>query len=282
MRVDSILKFCLITFLSLVCMNCGGSDGDKMNACGGNSTLTGEPGESCHRDGIWECDGPDALVCIDPYGNACGGCEILSHELLSPCGTCGVYICADDDESLVCEEQPPNACGGCTELANTWGGACNTCGTWACSDPNSLYCDEPVCLDCLDENFDISQVGVWRDRGDARSWPVVSDLTVTVEGSWLYFDFDQPETWIGDGITCSEFFVIYKDAGVWVAQVADYLSCDETEHRKYGFFDDWGPNNEWFRISSGDPVGFLVTSQSMSGGEHIPMYERTAVHMMCW
>ena len=126
MRVGSILKFCMITFLSLVCINYG-SDRDEMNACGGNSTLPGKPGESCHRDGTWECNGPDTLVCIDPYINACGGC---------------------------------------TELANTWGGACNTCGTWACSDPNSLYCDEPVCLDCLDENFYISQVGVWRNRGD--------------------------------------------------------------------------------------------------------------------
>ncbi len=226
--------------------------------------------------------GSDGLVCSEPGHNACGGCAILNHELLSPCGTCGTWVCADDDDSLICEQQAPNACGGCTTLSNTLGSPCNTCGTWACSGTESLTCDEAACLDCLDEPFDLSQVVEWRGRGNATSWPVMSGLTVDVVGSWLNFNFNQPGSWIGDGSTCSEFFVIYQDAGVWVAQIADYLGCESSQHQKYGFFDDWGPNNDWYRISPGDPVGFLVTSQSMSGGAHVPMYERTSVHMMCW
>ncbi len=98
----------------------------------------------------------------------------------------------------------------------------------------------------------------------------------------MYFHFNQPATWVGDGYTCSEFFVIFIENGKWVAQVADYLGCDPSQHQKYNFHTDWGPNNAYYPIVAGDPVVFLVTSNSAPPGNHVQMFERTSVHAICW
>ncbi len=138
--------------------------------------------------------------------------------------------------------------------------------------------------DCFDQEFALDQVDLWLSNGRdaATAWPIVSDLTVEIDGAWMYFHFDQPESWVGDGYTCSEFYVIYREAGDWVAQIADYLGCDESQHNKYGFHSDWGPDNEWYPIVPGDPVVFLVTSNSAPPGDHVQLFERTSVFAMCW
>lgn len=270
----------------------------EINACGGTRVLDDSPGAPCGACGTWVCADQDALSCRDPGENACGGCSALKETVGDPCSACGVYVCAGK-EALSCEDSGQNACGGCSALSHMPGTPCETSGTWNCSGSDALVCTVtvplpppvpvpvplPPPLPCLDKPFDLSQIVEWRDlkgRPLPSTYKVVSDLTVTADSAgWLYFDFHQPATWVGDGTTCSDFFVIYKDAGVWVAQTAEHLGCLESQHKKL-FAYDWGPDNEWYRISPGDPVGFLVTSQAAPFGNHVPMYERTSLAMMCW
>lgn len=40
-------------------------DASPTNACGGCSALSGEPGEACGDDGVWQCDGEEDVQCVE-------------------------------------------------------------------------------------------------------------------------------------------------------------------------------------------------------------------------
>ena len=137
---------------------CTGDGGDAaLNACGGCAILGAPVGSPCGTcgAGTWECDGTEALQCVDGGGgtNACGGCAELDAEVETSCGTCGTWACAGID-AVVCEgdTMPPappcapselNPCGGCTDLAVTLGDSCSSAcgsGTWRCTHEGEAEC----------------------------------------------------------------------------------------------------------------------------------------------
>ena len=103
--------------------SCNGIDDDcdgevdegATNACGGCQPLPAEPGDPCGECGVYVCDGPDALACVDTGPNECGGCGPMDGRPGEACGECGTYECNDQGE-LVCMDPGFNACGGCGEL----------------------------------------------------------------------------------------------------------------------------------------------------------------------
>lgn len=257
-----------------------------INSCGGQSILDGVLGEDCGTCGELVCDGQENLRCHDLGRNLCMGCAVIENPLGPACGTCGRFECIGPDQ-IECVEQPQNACGGCEILEHSPGDPCGECGQWACQD-NGLVCDDASpCLPCLAERFDFSQVrDPWQNAAGrpypATDWPVVSDLAVEMRGPLFTFIFDRPDTWIGDGLSCSDLVImLHQPDGTWIAKTAEHLRCQDNPSIGPSFYGDW-PSAIW-PINHGDPVGFLVTSQAAPSTDHrIPLYERTEVATTCW
>ncbi len=118
------------------------------NLCGGEGILVNNPGSRCGDcgDGVWQCDGPDAVNCDGPTPlDACGGCGGVAGEPGDSCGACddGIVACVGTEARCV-EATAGNACGGCSELDGDVGDDCSDecgAGALACSeDGESLRC----------------------------------------------------------------------------------------------------------------------------------------------
>lgn len=89
----------------------------------------------------------------DCDANACGGCQVITVELGTSCGTCGsgLWACGEDGDA-VCDgdegEAALNVCGGCGELEfrGTEGSVCDTCPlrVTRCVDEDTFACELPV------------------------------------------------------------------------------------------------------------------------------------------
>ena len=123
-----------------------------MNACGGCTPLSTDPGDLCGDSdcGVWVC-GEGELVCADRGANSCGGCEPRSLIAGSPC-ECeddvepGTVQC-DETGNPYCDSALSNRCGGCTALPAVPGTPCGSlgCGVWVCAGTEEVVCpDEPV------------------------------------------------------------------------------------------------------------------------------------------
>ncbi len=136
---------------SLTCVDDGGEE--AFNGCEGCEVLDGEPGTACGEcgdDGLWVCNGREAVRCDDPTPpNECGGCNTLDDLPDTPCGTCDRdhYVCVDGGESTICSGDTRNICGGCDEITITiddLGTACGTCdsGLWQCEEGDAVCADD--------------------------------------------------------------------------------------------------------------------------------------------
>lgn len=116
-------------------------EGANLNACGGTTTLGGDPGDSCGACGELVCDGAESVRCADPGANACGGCGALSTQPGTACGACGTRVCQGQDATR-CDGDVANACGGCETLDHAPGTMCSACSRWACdpNDPDAVTC----------------------------------------------------------------------------------------------------------------------------------------------
>ena len=115
------------------------------NECGGCEVLDAQVNYSCFN-GIYTCDGPNAVVCRTTGANACGG---DADARLEPppgraCGSCeqGVVVC-DGGERTVCAdaELGTNLCGGCGVLDGAPGAPCGCDGVWRCGSDGHVVCD---------------------------------------------------------------------------------------------------------------------------------------------
>ncbi|TVR00067.1 MAG: hypothetical protein EA398_11690 [Deltaproteobacteria bacterium] len=159
------------------------------NACGGCAALDGRPGGLCDGgEGRWVCGSREALDCLGPDANACGGTDQLRFEgqpalpgdgCDAPCGP-GILVCSDTTPgALECvatdDALPPNACGGCGSLPARAGDECGLCGggTWTCDGEGSLRCATPTapdacggCTDSTDRPGQPCEVdGIWLCAG---------------------------------------------------------------------------------------------------------------------
>lgn len=100
------------------------------NACGGMSSLAGEPGEACDNCGTWECDGANAVSCQD---------QVDLDNDVDNCGACGNQ-CSGDAYCEAGECNQYNSCGGTSDLPGEEGETCQSCGTWACDGDEALSC----------------------------------------------------------------------------------------------------------------------------------------------
>jgi len=101
------------------------------NACGGCAMLTSQPGASCGpcNDGMFVCNGPDAVVCMGARStNPCGGCTTLSAMPGTVCGCRG---------TVVCNGQEATQCTTATCLAT------QTCTTSGCLLNDEQPCTQP-------------------------------------------------------------------------------------------------------------------------------------------
>ena len=128
------------------------------NACQGCGALPHTIGDPCGEcgAGVWGCDTPNTMRCLDEF-NACGGCAELEGHPGSACGTCGSgrWAC-DGSEAVVCEgdlgEEGYDACGGCSGLEYQPGDECGRCGVYSCVEELLLCqrsddrCGPPVVL----------------------------------------------------------------------------------------------------------------------------------------
>ncbi|MBU1070769.1 hypothetical protein KJ975_14495, partial [Myxococcota bacterium] len=75
----------------------------NVNACGGCTTLTGDPGDACGVCGQLDCTGPETLACSDPGVNDCGSCAVLPHVPGTDCA-CGegLWECSGAN-AVLCE-----------------------------------------------------------------------------------------------------------------------------------------------------------------------------------
>jgi len=135
------------------------------NACGGQAALIpgdARPGWACQlddgtgpREGTWSCVGPDAIRCILPAQNRCGGAQFLAGTPGEPCLTTACvpwrWECVEDEgepftRCAAPQEGGTNFCGGCQPLGVEVGSACGCGGQWVC-DPDDLSRDRVVCDD---------------------------------------------------------------------------------------------------------------------------------------
>lgn len=152
------------------------------NSCGGCAKLDHVAGDMCGvcRTGQWKCDGPNAMVCDDPFtgplpdtacgtcktvklscgpdgrsaicptddANACGGCGTIVNYPGTKCGTCKTleYKCAVDKSGTFCPGDDHNGCMGCMLLANSPGKVCGVCGggAYVCNGTEATRCSDPV------------------------------------------------------------------------------------------------------------------------------------------
>lgn len=124
----------------------------EVNTCGGDGTLgyggdAAEPGEDCGQcdDGLFACNGPNALRCVGAApANVCGACHLLTEAPGQPCGACDDGVLQCEDGELGCfDAGERNLCGGCAELNGRPGFVCETddhVGTWVCADQESVEC----------------------------------------------------------------------------------------------------------------------------------------------
>jgi formylglycine-generating enzyme required for sulfatase activity len=128
-------------------------DTDRLNACGGTTTLLVEgrivlPGDACGpcADGVLVCNGQDTLRCIRARAsNTCGGCGQLAGEPAESCGPCGDgrWACQRDGSVRCDGATDVNACGGCETLDGQPAWQCQTDsadGTWTCVNPTEVVC----------------------------------------------------------------------------------------------------------------------------------------------
>lgn len=119
--------------------------GGERNECGGCEPLPSRPNFGCFN-GIYTCDGPNALVCRQTSSNACGGNDDvrLDPPPGTACGSCdqGIVVC-DGPDSTTCadDELGMNACGGCGPLAGPLGQPCGCGGVWVCDEDGEAVCD---------------------------------------------------------------------------------------------------------------------------------------------
>lgn len=128
---------------------CRGGSGE--NACGGCDTLDALPGYPCRiseqREGIWQCDGAEGLVC--GVGNACGGGDALPSSAGRPGEACetacgpGQWVC-EGLAGIECRETMPcNGCGGADRLSGAPGAPCGALrdGAWRCVGRDAVRCE---------------------------------------------------------------------------------------------------------------------------------------------
>ena len=119
------------------------------NVCGGCEELDEVAGSVCDVDdglGLWHCQAPEDVTCIEAGSNACGGSSTLTVSPGTPCGTCnlGTWVC-DGLEGVDCEDSDAgtNSCGGCGPLMGQPGTECGLCGgEWECDGDGQVVCSD--------------------------------------------------------------------------------------------------------------------------------------------
>jgi hypothetical protein len=139
------------------------------NACGGCGPLLAAPGDPCSSApcGVYACEGPTLLRCVERPVNPCGGCTVLGGQPGEACGDCGGQLACDGAEGLLCDGDAPNACGGCGGPSGLPGDACGCPGVLLDED-HALRCAGDV-LRCSDANDDLASATPLPDTNDVMS-----------------------------------------------------------------------------------------------------------------
>jgi hypothetical protein len=167
--------------------------GCTRNSCGGCGALTAEPGSGCEGAtcGVYECVGPDGVVCVEGIVNGCGGCDVLPSEPGSGCGSCGHYEC-DDDGGLVCVGSEENACGGCGGPDGVPDEPCFCTGD-TFVETHTWVCEESI-LSCDDGNNDDDPLMALPPTSDSADWLMVRGAIVGGEDTdWYVIDVHDTE-----------------------------------------------------------------------------------------
>ncbi len=152
--------------------DCDGQlDEGVLNACGGCLPLGGDPGQPCGQCGALQCQGGDALDCVDPDpapffidrdGDRFGQgdprllCAPEAPHTAPEGGDCddrdprrhpgADEVCDEIDNNCdgLRDEGVLNACGGCGPLDGAPGQPCGICGQLACDGPERVACQESL------------------------------------------------------------------------------------------------------------------------------------------
>lgn len=112
------------------------------NACGGCQDFGGNrPGDACGSNSIYVCH-EDELQCLQGASNACGGTTTLSAQPGDSCGQCGdgYSLCASPEQTVCIGARLENACGGCSSLVALPQTPCPGGGLWQCDGEDGLSC----------------------------------------------------------------------------------------------------------------------------------------------
>ncbi len=192
----------------------GDGENSTVNECGGCGSLRFSVGDPCGECGRYQCEGTDALVCVEEpktfYRNNDGDDYGDTEDSAELCQADGPYTallsgdCDDTNDNInpaaeeACngiddncngdiDEGAQNACGGCGELQGIPGTVCGqgAClGQWACnSDGSAVICEgdnNNGCGGCepLEETLgqECGQCGRWACDGEES---VVCEETLT-------------------------------------------------------------------------------------------------------